>query len=92
MPVYFRFPDQSESDIADQVYPGALEAAIIIPSATCPSSDAPHPAFDATEKVRISIANNVKWLMSMDRKVGPLKDLQGYMWSFAYADGKVQGL
>lgn len=39
-----------------------------------------------------SLVKNIKWQMSIDRKIGPLKALQGYMWRFAYEQGKIQGV
>ncbi|KAJ3041558.1 Enolase-phosphatase E1 [Rhizophlyctis rosea] len=44
-----------------------------------------------TEAVRKSVADNVRWQMSIDRKIGPLKSLQGYMWRSAYETGKIKG-
>ncbi|KAJ3275122.1 hypothetical protein HDV01_001261 [Terramyces sp. JEL0728] len=39
-----------------------------------------------------SVVANVKWMMSIDRKIGPLKSLQGYIWKSAYESGKVAGV
>ncbi|KAJ3258542.1 Enolase-phosphatase E1 [Boothiomyces macroporosus] len=36
-----------------------------------------------------SVVANVKWMMSIDRKIGPLK---GYIWKSAYETGKVAGV
>ncbi|KAJ3320782.1 hypothetical protein HDU76_000226 [Blyttiomyces sp. JEL0837] len=44
------------------------------------------------QAVRDSIAKNIRWQMSQDRKIGPLKSFQGYMWKFAYEQGKVKGV
>ncbi len=38
-----------------------------------------------------SIVRNVFWLMDADRKIKPLKQLQGHMWRYAYAKGIVRG-
>jgi len=38
-----------------------------------------------------SIVRNVFWLMDADRKIKPLKQLQGHMWRYAYAKGIVKG-
>ncbi|KAI8819682.1 HAD-like domain-containing protein [Fimicolochytrium jonesii] len=46
-----------------------------------------HPA----GAVRHSVVENVRWQMSADRKTGPLKSLQGYMWRSAYETGKIKG-
>ncbi|KAI8905758.1 enolase-phosphatase E1 [Powellomyces hirtus] len=45
----------------------------------------------AAEQVRQSVVDNVRWQMSIDRKIGPLKALQGYMWRSAYESGQIQG-
>ena len=38
-----------------------------------------------------SITRNVFWLMDADRKIKPLKQLQGHMWRYAYEKGIVKG-
>jgi enolase-phosphatase E1 len=43
------------------------------------------------EALRESIVKNIQWQMSIDRKIGPLKSFQGYMWRFAYEKGDVKG-
>jgi enolase-phosphatase E1 len=43
------------------------------------------------EATREKIALGVKELVREDRKVGPLKALQGYMWREAYEQGLVKG-
>ncbi|KAJ3323564.1 hypothetical protein HDV06_001588 [Boothiomyces sp. JEL0866] len=45
-----------------------------------------------TEGDLASVVANVKWMMSIDRKIGPLKSLQGYIWKSAYETGKVAGV
>lgn len=40
---------------------------------------------------RQSIVKYVKLLVSEDRKVTALKDLQGHMWRRAYETGKIKG-
>ena len=40
---------------------------------------------------RQSIVKYVKLLVSEDRKVTALKDLQGHMWRHAYETGKIKG-
>ncbi|KAJ3108748.1 Enolase-phosphatase E1 [Phlyctochytrium planicorne] len=52
------------------------------------------PILDSTatpEDLKKSIAENIRWQMSIDRKIGALKSFQGYMWRFAYEDGSVKG-
>ncbi|KAJ3055172.1 Enolase-phosphatase E1 [Rhizophlyctis rosea] len=49
------------------------------------------PTSGAAESVRKSVVENVRWQMSIDRKIGPLKSLQGYMWRSAYESGKIKG-
>lgn len=39
-----------------------------------------------------SLIKNVKWQMSIDRKIGPLKELQGFIWRAAYQKGSVKGI
>ncbi|KAI8902970.1 HAD-like domain-containing protein [Globomyces pollinis-pini] len=39
-----------------------------------------------------SVVKSVKWQMSVDRKVGPLKALQGYMWKTAYENKTIKGV
>ena len=48
---------------------------------------------DGSKKETVqSYAKYVQLQMSSDRKVGPLKDLQGYMWKSAYETGEIQGV
>ncbi|KND01422.1 2,3-diketo-5-methylthio-1-phosphopentane phosphatase [Spizellomyces punctatus DAOM BR117] len=53
-----------------------------------PIVDAAHPD---REEICKSVIANVKWQMSIDRKIGPLKALQGYMWRSAYESGRIKG-
>jgi enolase-phosphatase E1 len=47
----------------------------------------------STKKVEFidSIVKNVQWQMSIDRKIGPLKALQGFMWKSAYESEEIKG-
>ncbi|KAJ3396266.1 Enolase-phosphatase E1 [Lobulomyces angularis] len=45
----------------------------------------------SNEKIIQSIVDNVLWMMSIDRKIGPLKSLQGYIWRVGYSSGKLKG-
>lgn len=45
---------------------------------------------DSKEKVD-SIVKNVEFLMNNDRKVAPLKTLQGLIWEQGYKDGSIKG-
>jgi enolase-phosphatase E1 len=46
----------------------------------------------ADKEVQIaSIVKNVEWQMSLDRKTGPLKTLQGLVWLQGYKDKVIQG-
>ena len=38
-----------------------------------------------------SLIENINWLMSLDRKVTALKQLQGHMWQDGYKSGLIQG-
>jgi enolase-phosphatase E1 len=40
---------------------------------------------------RASAAEYVSWLMDRDRKLGPLKTLQGLIWEDGYATGELRG-
>ncbi|XP_059053446.1 claspin-like [Achroia grisella] len=52
----------------------------------------PIPGEDATKEEQIEgLVNNVKWQMSMDRKAGPLKLLQGLIWKQGYDKGEIKG-
>ncbi|KAJ1952304.1 enolase-phosphatase E1 [Linderina pennispora] len=44
-------------------------------------------AADSQEDIRQKVLANVSWQMRADRKIGPLKGLQGYMWKFAFESG-----
>ena len=39
-----------------------------------------------------SIIKNVEWQMSLNRKSGPLKELQGIMWKSGYETGLLKGI
>ncbi|XP_028166163.1 claspin-like [Ostrinia furnacalis] len=50
------------------------------------------PGEDASKEDQIEgLVNNVKWQMSADRKVGPLKQLQGLIWKQGYDSGDIKG-
>ncbi|CAG9134020.1 unnamed protein product [Plutella xylostella] len=50
------------------------------------------PAEDASKEDQIEgLVNNVKWLMGADRKVAPLKTLQGLIWKQGYDNGDIKG-
>ncbi|CAK1583615.1 unnamed protein product [Parnassius mnemosyne] len=50
------------------------------------------PGEDASKEDQIEgVVNNVKWQMSADRKVGPLKQLQGLIWKQGYDNGDIKG-
>uniref|UniRef100_A0A7G3AHC3 Enolase-phosphatase E1 n=1 Tax=Lutzomyia longipalpis TaxID=7200 RepID=A0A7G3AHC3_LUTLO len=42
-------------------------------------------------KIIESVVKNVEWLMGNDRKVTPLKTLQGLIWESGYKDGSIKG-
>lgn len=49
-------------------------------------------AEDASKEEQIeSLVKSVKWQMSQDRKVGPLKQLQGLIWKLGYDKGDIKG-
>eukprot|EP00127_Corallochytrium_limacisporum_P002834 Clim_evm13s142 gene=Clim_evmTU13s142 len=49
------------------------------------------PALSAEDPDQKSVKAYVLWLMDADRKVGPLKTLQGHMWKDGYEDGSLKG-
>ncbi|VVD01581.1 unnamed protein product [Leptidea sinapis] len=50
------------------------------------------PGEDTTKEEQIEgVVNNVKWQMSLDRKVGALKQLQGLVWQQGYDKGDIKG-
>ncbi|XP_050353843.1 enolase-phosphatase E1 [Nymphalis io] len=52
----------------------------------------PIPGEDASKEDQIEgLVKNVKWQMSSDRKVGPLKLLQGLIWKQGYDKGDIKG-
>lgn len=47
---------------------------------------------DASKEEQIEgLVKSVKWQMSLDRKVGPLKQLQGLIWKKGYDKGDIKG-
>ncbi|KAF9580929.1 hypothetical protein BGW38_002232 [Lunasporangiospora selenospora] len=68
---------QATKDIADNV-----EGATPIPV-----ESEENPA----EKVQQAILASIEWQMKADRKIGALKDFQGYMWAEGYANGELKG-
>lgn len=50
------------------------------------------PGEDASKEDQIEgLVKSVKWQMSNDRKVGPLKQLQGLIWKRGYDKGDIKG-
>ena len=49
------------------------------------------PSTGEREAVIAALVANVEGMMDADRKVGPLKALQGHMWRRAYQEGAVEG-
>lgn len=50
----------------------------------------PIPA-EESEDVIPEVIKNVEWQMTLDRKVGALKTLQGLVWAQGYKDGTIKG-
>ncbi|KAK7083202.1 hypothetical protein SK128_011718, partial [Halocaridina rubra] len=46
---------------------------------------------EGKEECIASLVKNIHCMMDADRKIGPLKALQGHMWTQAYAEGTVKG-
>ncbi|KAJ3180090.1 Enolase-phosphatase E1 [Geranomyces variabilis] len=74
--------EQAHKDIEDGV-PGVVP---VLP----PREESVEDSRD-DEAVRASVVANVLWQMSIDRKIGPLKALQGYMWRAAYESKEILG-
>lgn len=55
------------------------------------SGSQPLPSTDDREEVIAALVANVEAMIDADRKVGPLKTLQGHMWRHAYQEGAVTG-
>lgn len=55
------------------------------------SGSQPLPSTDDRKEVIAALVANVEAMMDGDRKVGPLKTLQGHMWRRAYQEGSVTG-
>ncbi|XP_013135587.1 PREDICTED: enolase-phosphatase E1 [Papilio polytes] len=50
------------------------------------------PGEDAKKEEQIEgLVKSVKWQMSIDRKAGPLKQLQGLIWKQGYDNGDIKG-
>ncbi|XP_075983117.1 uncharacterized protein LOC142981239 [Anticarsia gemmatalis] len=50
------------------------------------------PGEDSSKEDQIEgLVKSVKWQMSLDRKVGPLKQLQGLIWNKGYDKGELKG-
>jgi len=43
------------------------------------------------EKIIDSVTNNLHWLIDNDRKVTPLKELQGKIWRSGFESGAFKG-
>ncbi|KAF9973895.1 Enolase-phosphatase E1 [Actinomortierella ambigua] len=69
--------EQAAKDVADGV-PNAV--AISVESAENPA-----------EKVQQDVVASIGWQMKADRKIGALKDFQGYMWKEGYGNGNLLG-
>lgn len=56
-------------------------------------TDVPEIASKDSEKSIIidTVIANINWLMSHDRKVTGLKQLQGHMWREGYQSGSIKG-
>ncbi|CAN0529966.1 unnamed protein product, partial [Ectocarpus sp. 12 AP-2014] len=49
------------------------------------------PSSAGVEQAQASVAEYVRYVMSSDRKLGPMKSLQGHVWRQGYADGGIVG-
>ncbi|KAI8926539.1 HAD-like domain-containing protein [Entophlyctis helioformis] len=75
---------QADKDIADGV-----DGAVAVMS--FPDGGDAEAAASVVADVKASVVANIKWQMSIDRKIGALKAFQGYLWRYAYENGKVKG-
>ncbi|KAG2173846.1 hypothetical protein INT43_005266 [Umbelopsis isabellina] len=51
----------------------------------------PHETHSNADQVKAAIQQSIEWQMREDRKIGPLKSFQGYMWKSGYETGELQG-
>ncbi|KNC75865.1 hypothetical protein SARC_11616, partial [Sphaeroforma arctica JP610] len=69
-----------------------IEGAVTIPPTPTDTTDEKNAELSEAETSCIEcVVKSVRWLMSADRKVGPLKLLQGRIWTDAYATGEIKG-
>jgi len=77
---------QSEADVAASV-DGVVA---ISPAVAAAASDVAAPA-EAVAALKAAVLANVAWQMSLNRKMGALKGLQGHVWRDAFVSGEVKG-
>jgi enolase-phosphatase E1 len=58
-----------------------VDGVVAIPAIDC----------DFAELTSRAVCANVRWQMGFDRKIGPLKALQGLMWEMGYQNGELKG-
>ncbi|TPX45898.1 acireductone synthase [Synchytrium endobioticum] len=49
------------------------------------------PSSADSKDVIAAVSQSVRWQMQIDRKAGPLKALQGYIWRYGYQQGVLKG-
>lgn len=47
--------------------------------------------YASVEEFKAAVIRNVDWLMALDRKVTPLKALQGLIWENGFTSGEIKG-
>ncbi|KAG5185204.1 class II aldolase/adducin N-terminal [Tribonema minus] len=67
------------------------EVAAASADAASRAAGAPLVAVEGSEDFIGEVAANVRWNVEQDRKVPPVKDLQGLMWRVGYESGELQG-
>ncbi|TPX32209.1 acireductone synthase [Synchytrium microbalum] len=49
------------------------------------------PSNSSAHEIQDAVAASVRWQMKQDRKAGPLKAFQGFVWRYGYAQGELKG-
>jgi methylthioribulose 1-phosphate dehydratase/enolase-phosphatase E1 len=73
--------DLTRSDVSDLISQSEKDASDNLEGLV------PAKASGSDDETRQSVIKNVLWQMSIDRKIAPLKNLQGHIWQRGYANG-----
>lgn len=85
--------EECKSDVAALVAQSAddLKASVDGASAVAVTSELLHATGAAVSSAINAIVANVQWQMSLNRKTGCLKQLQGHIWRDGYESGQLKG-